>query len=1023
MQNYRFRLSRFGCVFICQCPGKFLSLAKVLERYVHLLESGANHLDFVPQIEFSSGLGTMSIKKILLELNYLSWFIEMKFLNFSLYEENEILECLSPSIQSHARSRCIPTELLSLLLVELESASSSCGFVFYTCPPPKNLLRHLEQRSTPTHGMIDELLPSSLLRTLYPHQVEGIKKILSMGGRALLADEMGVGKTLECIGAVAALKGYPLLLVAPSALKLMWAEKVEQYLYSDVGIGEICVVKGINDIFSFRDSLKVVIISYHMAVAAQDILKRYPWKCVVSDEAHFLHTNVTGVDATYTSLICQIAKNTQYCLFLTGTPATASPFDLFNILDAIMPDFFGICRWDFALRYCRIRCSPFVKVLECVRLTELSTFLRCKIMIRRTKEMTLALPLKLRTVLRVSDPQSVYSLSGFQKAYAMSWHSKLDGIFRTVYFCATKFVSVVCFAHHLELLDRLESFFIANGISYVRIDGTVNPNARKEILLRFSSRTAKIALMGITASSVGIDLSTAECGVFCELPPDTAWLLQAEDRLHRPGQKNTVHIYYVLGIYSRFDERHFNHLRKCFRDSKEVLNKNSESFKEYPSSCGLDNKKLYSIPFPPKICDDPCAVSWFAFSRNTGRLHVCVMAGDSTPPTFFSAPFCSIYYTSMTIEEAQECIRSRSPFFWCKLQLFLSSFLSLSPYQRRMFLRASKCSKSQITTEASCCQWSREAIQWNAKGYSPSGKTSRYKRCRDKDDEYGWGCWFQVQKRVGKGKIIYYFNKIELDFFSFTPTCMNCFQPLSHLIEMDAFDHNSLVNSTQTCFPGCIIHVHSDASLFCDGDCREQYFVRKSSAAVRFATEAADAGVCSSCHVDCERLRQDLISAVVSSDATSEENIFQVRRKLVERHHPLMMFFPNLVERAIRTPVAGNLWHADHILPVSQGGGECTLENIQTLCVACHQLKTKEDLKRLKICKNRNGNQSDELVPNTSCYSNARNDRVGLLNFKPLNTYFLSTAVAAQVVYKFSQNVLVANRDMPTIRSRRTFFH
>lgn len=34
-------------------------------------------------------------------------------------------------------------------------------------------------------------------------------------------------------------------------------------------------------------------------------------------------------------------------------------------------------------------------------------------------------------------------------------------------------------------------------------------------------------------------------------------------------------------------------------------------------------------------------------------------------------------------------------------------------------------------------------------------------------------------------------------------------------------------------------------------------------------------------------------------------------------------------------------WHADHIVPVAMGGGECGLENMQTLCVRCHNQKTK----------------------------------------------------------------------------------
>jgi 5-methylcytosine-specific restriction endonuclease McrA len=35
-----------------------------------------------------------------------------------------------------------------------------------------------------------------------------------------------------------------------------------------------------------------------------------------------------------------------------------------------------------------------------------------------------------------------------------------------------------------------------------------------------------------------------------------------------------------------------------------------------------------------------------------------------------------------------------------------------------------------------------------------------------------------------------------------------------------------------------------------------------------------------------------------------------------------------------------SLWDADHIIPVIEGGGECDLENIRTLCLKCHRAAT-----------------------------------------------------------------------------------
>jgi 5-methylcytosine-specific restriction endonuclease McrA len=42
-----------------------------------------------------------------------------------------------------------------------------------------------------------------------------------------------------------------------------------------------------------------------------------------------------------------------------------------------------------------------------------------------------------------------------------------------------------------------------------------------------------------------------------------------------------------------------------------------------------------------------------------------------------------------------------------------------------------------------------------------------------------------------------------------------------------------------------------------------------------------------------------------------------------------------------------SLWDADHILPVAEGGGQCDLDNLRTLCVPCHREVTAQLRQRL----------------------------------------------------------------------------
>jgi 5-methylcytosine-specific restriction protein A len=48
----------------------------------------------------------------------------------------------------------------------------------------------------------------------------------------------------------------------------------------------------------------------------------------------------------------------------------------------------------------------------------------------------------------------------------------------------------------------------------------------------------------------------------------------------------------------------------------------------------------------------------------------------------------------------------------------------------------------------------------------------------------------------------------------------------------------------------------------------------------------------------------------------------------------------------LRAGYRNTLWDADHIVPVVEGGGECDLENIRTLCLKCHRTATAELRKR-----------------------------------------------------------------------------
>jgi hypothetical protein len=112
---------------------------------------------------------------------------------------------------------------------------------------------------------------------------------------------------------------------------------------------------------------------------------------------------------------------------------------------------------------------------------------------------------------------------------------------------------------------------------------------------------------------------------------------------------------------------------------------------------------------------------------------------------------------------------------------------------------------------------------------------------------------------------------------------------------------------------------------FCSDFCVHEWKLRSNPAYLRDAVLQRDRGGCAQCGVDC-------IAEV--------HRLKRLRGPGRIRGWAAWGLKPN--ERA-------SLWDADHILAVAEGGGECDLSNIRTLCLRCHREATAALRDRLRI--------------------------------------------------------------------------
>lgn len=121
----------------------------------------------------------------------------------------------------------------------------------------------------------------------------------------------------------------------------------------------------------------------------------------------------------------------------------------------------------------------------------------------------------------------------------------------------------------------------------------------------------------------------------------------------------------------------------------------------------------------------------------------------------------------------------------------------------------------------------------------------------------------------------------------------------------------------------CNLEIPLRRFTFCSDFCVHQWKLRTDPGYLREQVLARDRGVCAVCRVD---------TLLAFSDMRRARGVHKL--KLLARW-------------GLKKVSRKSLWDADHILAVAEGGGECDLDNLRTLCLICHRAVTAELRKRL----------------------------------------------------------------------------
>jgi len=235
--------------------------------------------------------------------------------------------------------------------------------------------REQEERVLPALALREQQdFPANGMERLYPFQRVGAAFLVT-AKRALLADEMGTGKTVQAIAAMQ-VAGFPALVVCPNSMKLTWEQELgvwapsvqahvvkggaatrrKQFAAAEAAIAEGQPVAVIVNWEQLKEHSRIGgwgDIKLSDKEKEPKELNAIEWRTVVADEAH------RGKEprSKQTRALWAVAAGAEFVWALTGTPVANTPEDLWSIMHLVAPhefpsktawiDRYGLTEWNY----------------------------------------------------------------------------------------------------------------------------------------------------------------------------------------------------------------------------------------------------------------------------------------------------------------------------------------------------------------------------------------------------------------------------------------------------------------------------------------------------------------------------------------------------------------------------------------------------------------------------------------------------------------------------------------------------
>jgi len=414
------------------------------------------------------------------------------------------------------------------------------------------------RRSRATEGRPLEDVASRLGGELAPFQWAGVRYALD-ARRTFLADEQGLGKTVEALAALEADDAFPALVVCPASLKLNWAREATHWLPHR----DIVVVDGRQAV---PRTGEITILNYEIVAAHREALARNKPRALIIDESHY----VKNPQAKRTQAVRRLASavpSDGLRLALTGTPVLNHAEELIAQLRVLgrledfgsgarfARQFHGAERSEERLHW-HLRRRCFVRRLKKDVLPQLPAKRQVVVPIaldnereyRLAEEDVIAwlrsqpldlsvLEAKIQATLRA---QRLAQLGALQR---LAGRGKLGGALTWIHDFLASGEPLVVFARHIEVQRAVVERFPEAA----HLLGADSAQQRESAVRAFQRQDGpQLIVCATRVGAQGITLTRASNVCFLELEWTPAMHDQAEDRCHRIGQHDAVTAWYLL---------------------------------------------------------------------------------------------------------------------------------------------------------------------------------------------------------------------------------------------------------------------------------------------------------------------------------------------------------------------------------------------------------------------------------------------------------------------------------------------